>query len=120
MKQILAVIIAYAVWTVIWLGGNAVFFAEAAKLVEAGEAITETGTLLAILGLSVVCSVCAGVVIRKMAAGQRKLTIILSVLLVGTGMAVQASVCDLMPIWYHLSFLILIAPVVILAAGKAK
>ncbi len=45
--------------------------------------------------------------------------ITLGVLLLLTGIGVQASVRDLMPVWYHVVFLALLIPATIIAAKLA-
>ena len=68
MKNVVIAIIAgYAVWTAVWLGGNALFFSDAKEVVGAGERYDATGPLVAIVGLSVVCSLLAGLVAAKIA-----------------------------------------------------
>ncbi|MCK6477847.1 MAG: hypothetical protein L6Q35_13575, partial [Phycisphaerales bacterium] len=59
-RLILGVVAGFAVWSVLWLGGNAVVLGEAGRKVRAGEPLTETGPLVTALVLSVVCSVAAG------------------------------------------------------------
>lgn len=118
---ILGVVAGYIVWTVIWLGGNATLFSAAAEQSAAGEAVTAIGTLAGVLLLSIVCSLVAGMVagwLGKQNAAQAVL--ITGVLLVLTGIGVQASVWSLMPVWYHLSFLLLILPVAMLGARLIK
>lgn len=46
--------------------------------------------------------------------------IVTSVLLLLTGIGVQASVWTQMPVWYHLSFLVLVAPVTLAGARLAR
>lgn len=116
-RKIAGVIAGYALWTVMWLGGNALFFSEAARQVEALEPYTAPGPLLAVVLLSVVCSVAAGLVCAWIAHSRGAL-IVLGLLLLLTGIGVQASVWQLMPIWYHLTFLTLLIPVVLLAGRQ--
>ena len=118
---ILGVVAGYVVWTAIWLGGNATLFSAAAEQSAAGEPVTAIGTLAGVLLLSIVCSLVAGMVagwLGKQNGAQAVL--ITGVLLVLTGIGVQASVWSLMPVWYHLSFLLLILPVAMLGARLIK
>lgn len=117
-NPLLAVVLGFVVWTVLWLAGNQFLFADAAALVESGEALEATGTLLSILGLSVVCSIGAGITLRFLAKGDRKAWVVLSGLLLAVGISVQGSSWNLMPVWYHLAFLILLAPGVRIGAGR--
>lgn len=117
LKAIIAVIAGYAVWTVIWLGGNAVLFTDAAEVVAAGQPYTAAGPLLGAVVLSVVCSLAAGYVCAFLARGRPLM--ILAVLLLLTGIGVQAGVWSLMPLWYHLVFLGLVVPVT-MAGGRLR
>ena len=113
MRSVLAVIAGYALWTALWLGGNAAFFGEAAEVVGAGEAYTEAGPLALVIVLSLVCSLAAGFVAAKVAGpAARGAVLATALLLLLTGIGVQMGVWSLMPVWYHLTFLALIVPVV--------
>jgi hypothetical protein len=118
MRAILGVLAGYAAWTVLWLGGNALFFGEAARVVGEGQAYTAVGSLLGVIVLSIVCSIVAGVTAAKIAGPKAGGAVaVMAVLLLLTGIGVQFGVWSLMPVWYHLSFLALIAPVS-LTAGR--
>ena len=111
------VIAGYAVWTVLWLGGNRMLFGAAADRVGAGEPYAEIGPLLGLVALSIVCSLAAGAVTAVVAAGRaHAAALALGVLLLVTGIGVQASVWALMPAWYHLTFLVLLVPVTLAGA----
>ena len=115
MRSVLAVIVGYVLWTLLWLLGNAglaVPFSDSTERFEAGEPITDVTYLVLALALSVVCSSLAGLVTALIAREKgRVATLIMALLLLATGIAVQASAWDLMPVWYHLVFLALIVPV---------
>ena len=120
MRAILAVIAGYAAWTVIWLGGNALFFGEAARVAASGKAYTAVLPLLGVVVLSMVCSLVAGVLAARIAGGKAAAAVLVTaLLLLVTGIGVQFSVWSLMPLWYHLVFLGLIVPVT-LAGGRLK
>ncbi len=120
VKVVIAVVAGYAAWTVLWLGGNAALFAEAAEVVGAGEAYTEAGPLVGALVLSVVCSVVAGLLCAKLAGERAKGALTtLAALLLATGLGVQGGVWDLMPVWYHVTFLALLVPVVVVCGRAA-
>ena len=116
VRNILAVIVGYAVWTVIWLGGNALFFKEAAEVVKAGNVYDKAGPLLAVVGLSLVCSLTAGLAAAAISKNSM-VVLIIGVLLLATGIYVQSTVWNQMPVWYHLVFLVLIVPTVVVG-GK--
>ena len=110
-RNIIAVVVGYALWTVLWLGGNALFFGETARQVEAQEPVTAGGSLAGIVLLSVVCSIAAGLSCAAISHSRGAL-LVLGALLLVTGIGVQSSVWALMPVWYHLLFLALLIPVV--------
>lgn len=121
MRTAMAVIVAYLVWTAIWLGGGAglgAAFPAALEAFDAGELITDTAYLASALGLSVVASLVSGIVCAKLAKERAPgAALALAALLLLTGIGVQASVWSLMPVWYHLVFLALLFPVVKLGAS---
>jgi hypothetical protein len=111
-RAILGVIVGYAVWTALWLAGNAVFFGAVAEPVASGNAFIAVGPLVCLIALSVVCSIGAGLSAAAIARDRANVVVLASsMLLLLTGIAVQIGVWRLMPIWYHLTFLLLIVPV---------
>jgi hypothetical protein len=111
-RSILGVIVGYAVWTVIWLGGNAIFFGSILARVANGESFTALGPLLGVIALSVACSVAAGVSAAFVAKERASVAVLVTaVLLLLTGIAVQSGMWRLLPLWYHATFLALIVPV---------
>ncbi len=115
MRMILGAIVGYVVWTAIWLTANAMVFAEAGEAIAAGDAFTETGPLLGVLALSIACSLAGGVA-AAIAGGERARGAVLgnALLLLATGIFVQAGLWSLMPAWYHLLFLALLVPMTLL------
>jgi hypothetical protein len=121
MRAILGVLAGYAAWTVLWLGGNTVLFAEAARVMAEGQIFTAVGPLLSVIGLSVVCSCVAGVTAAKIAGPRATIPLLVTgALLLLTGVGVQAGVWSLLPVWYHLLFLALIVPVSWFAGNWAR
>jgi hypothetical protein len=116
-RAILAVITGYLVWTALWLAGNRLLFGGAAERVGAGEPFTAAAPLVGVVVLSMCCSLAAGAT-AAIIAGERApaAVLVMAVLLLVTGIGVQASVWMLMPVWYHLAFLALIIPVSLLGA----
>jgi len=111
LRAVIGVIAGYVTWSVVWFVGNRLLFAEAAEVVGAGEPYTRTGPLLGVLALSIVCSLAAGAVAAKISQSKGWGTVaVMAVLLLVTGIVVQASVWSLMPFWYHILFLALIIP----------
>ena len=106
--------------TVLWLVGSAgirAFWPAEFGALEGGQPITAVVPLLLSVALSLACSLAAGVTVATAAprAVPRGLTVV-AVLLVATGVGVQASVWTLMPAWYHLVFFGLLVPGCLLGA----
>lgn len=124
LRAALGVIAGYATWSIIWIAANALLFKEAAEVVGRGEPYMRTSPYIGVLVVSLVCSLAGGAVCAVIAG--KKATpaaVVTGVLLLLTGIGVQAGVWTLMPVWYHLSFLALLIPVTLagarLAARKA-
>ncbi len=58
-KAIIGAVIGYAIWTAIWLGGNAVMLPDAGKVIGEGKPYGAVGPLVGAIGLSVICSLAA-------------------------------------------------------------
>jgi hypothetical protein len=118
LRAVIGIIVGYAVWTVIWLGGNAIIFMDIAESIGRGQAYLKPGPYLGVLALSIFCSLAGGASAAAIAPQRaRSATIVLAALLLLTGIGVQIGVWDMMPLWYHLSFLGLLVPTV-LAGGR--
>ena len=122
-RSIGAVIVGFIVWTIIWLGGN---FAMVAGMpgqydLETGFPTTTTPWVIA-LALSVICSGFAGLVAAKISRAASRDVLILAIILLLVGIAVQASAWAQIPLWYNLVFLALIVPITILGGrlGAAR
>lgn len=119
-RAVTGVIVGYLVWSVLWLGGNAVFFTEAGNVVGGGERYAVVAALVGAIALSLVCSIAAGFTAATIAKERGRVAVlVVAVLLLATGVAVQLGVWALMPAWYHLTFLILIVPVCMLGGRIA-
>jgi len=113
-RKIAAAVVGYAVWSVIWLGGGQGVQTAFADSIGTDGTVTATPPLITLLALSVVCSLLSGIIASKIsgAAGNGGV-IALCVLLLATGVGVQASVWEKMPVWYHTVFLLLLVPVTV-------
>lgn len=120
MRAAGAVIAGYVLWSVIWVAGGfglgLAFPAEAAAW-AAGEPITSVAYLLLALVLSVACSLAAGRTNRALRQAGSGPLWIMAGLLLATGVGVQASAWSRMPLWYHVTFLGLIVPLIALGGG---
>lgn len=118
MKATLGIIIGYVVWTIVWLAGNAGL--SGAGLIPRASGVRVEGwvSLTALLVLSVVASLGGGYMARTIAKTGLA-PVILGVLLLLTGIAVQWGSRDLMPVWYHVVFLVLLMPLTLLGARQS-
>jgi hypothetical protein len=119
MKTTIAIVIGYAVWTAFWLGGNAGFRALGITPRDQASRIESSGTLLALLVLSIVASVAGGYMSGLISSGKAS-AYICAGLLLATGIAVQWGVKSLFPVWYHAAFLLLLVPVFLLGSSFVK
>lgn len=122
MRPTLAVLLGFALWTVLWLGGDVLFrslWPDAYPADFPDTPMTASTPLIATLVLSVICSLAAGFITRKTVGRPSKAVVALAALLLVVGIAVQASAWSAMPLWYHLPFLILLVPVCLVGGGLA-
>ena len=131
VRIILGVIVGFVVWSILWVGGDEVisrlspdwYGAHAHALEKAWvnhTGFVADGTILLInLLRSVVTSLVAGYMAALAANENRRTPLILGVLLLIVGVIVEAMIWPLLPMWYHLVFLVLLIPVTI-AGGKLR
>ena len=111
MRTVLAIIAGYVLWTILWLGGGAGIRAAFPEAFPEGGPFNAALPLLLTLGLSILCSFAAGVIATKVAVDPGRAVWIMAVLLLITGIGVQASMWSQMPVWFHIPFLVLLVPV---------
>ncbi|MDH5235799.1 MAG: hypothetical protein OEW77_12660 [Gemmatimonadota bacterium] len=116
LRALSSIAIGFAVWTALFLGGNAMI----ARFLPgqepgSGASGSGTGTLLLTLALSILFSIVAGWVTFKVdrvrALGS---SLGLGATLLIIGVVVQYQYWDRMPLWYHLGFLGSLVPGVLL------
>lgn len=121
LRSILGVVGGYLVWTVLWLGGGLAMMPMFPDQPTEAGAYDSSVYLALSLVLSVVCSLAAGAVCARISrSATRTPAIVLSVLLLLTGLGVQIGAWSMMPVWYHLPFLVLLVPVTLLGASLVK
>jgi hypothetical protein len=117
-RTIAAIVAGFVDWTVLWLLANA----GARRLMPGafgdGTAFVGDSTLLLVLVVaSVCCSISAGACVGLIARPPvRSAALVLGGILLAVGIAVQASVWSLMPVWYHVLFLALLMPATLISA----
>ena len=99
-RAILAVAAGFVLWSVLWLTVNAGLAAAMPDAFRPDGTTDSTGILLAILGLSIVCSIASGYATALVARqnGVVRATA-LGVVLLAVGIAVQAGSWELLPVW---------------------
>ncbi len=118
LKIILGVVAGFFVWSILWVGTDAVLKAVWAGYKENVEAMSFSPAMLIVpLILSAVCSITAGFVAALIAGENSKSPLILGALLLIAGIFAQMGVWDKIPLWYHLAFWILLIPMTVLG-GK--
>ena len=120
-RAILAALTGYSVFAILSLNGSAGIRAGWPAEFEAfdsGAPITAVSALLVSVLLGVVCSLAAGLTTATISSSQA--VALLCLLLLATGIGVQASVWALMPLWYHLVFLFLLVPACLVGARLKK
>ena len=121
IRAILGVVVGYFIWSAIWVGGGKLFLADAQKIVGEGKMYGQTMPLVGAIVLSVVASLVGGALCALIARrASRGPGLTLGLALLGTGIAVQASVWNLEPVWFHLVFLVLLVPMTLVGASIVK
>ena len=115
LRIFLGIIVGFVVWSILWVGIDAVLRAVWSGYDESVKAMTFSSTMLMIsLVLSAFCSIVAGFVAALIARENLRSPLILGMLLLIFGIFVQISVWDKIPLWYNLAFWILLIPMTIL------
>ena len=129
-RMIFGVIAGFIVWSILWVGSDAVFGLISADWgktsTEFREAVANktpyalsATVLIALLVKSFIVSIISGFICALIARENAKSTVVLGVLLLLFGIFVQASHWNYMPLWYHIPFLVLLIPMAILG-GKFR
>lgn len=114
LKIISGVFAGFFVWSILWVGIDAILRGIWSDYNESVERMNFSSAMLIVpLILSAVCSVIAGSVATLIAGENFKSPLILGILLLITGIFVQISVWDKIPLWYHLAFWILLIPMTV-------
>jgi hypothetical protein len=102
-RTMLAVIAGAAVWAVLWIGGT--------KAIQLTPPVTSVGTLLGLIGYSIVLSLLAGFVTAATAGpSPRPAVWALALLQLALGVIAETSAWSATPVWYHVVFLALVVP----------
>ena len=115
LRIFLGVTVGFVVWSILWVGVDAILRAVWTSYNESVKAMTfSSSMLIVLLVLSAVVSIISGFVAALISRENSKSSLILGILLLIVGIFVQMSVWDKIPLWYHLTFWILLVPMTIL------
>ncbi|HMS39885.1 MAG TPA: hypothetical protein PKE69_06640 [Pyrinomonadaceae bacterium] len=131
LRIILAIIIGFIVWSILWVGSDMIlmsalpdWYGKHHKELEA--AVTNktafmSDSVILVIGLirSVIFSIISGFLAALIAKENSKSTLGLGILLLTFGIFIQSIYWNYSPLWYHLSFLVLLIPMTVLG-GKLK
>jgi len=131
VRIILGVIVGFIVWSVVWVGSEptlAKFWPEYANhSMDAEKALTngtplETSAVIALANLirSFLTSLIAGYLAALAAGEYKRSTMILGVILVAVGIAVEYMFWNVAPAWYHVLFVLFLMPMTILGGRMRR
>jgi hypothetical protein len=130
LRIISGAIIGFVVWSVLWVGSDAVFMAISSsykdymegfqKAIETKQTFEVSSMILFLTLLkSFVCSIIAGLITALVAAENIRSTFLLGVLLLIFGIFIQSVYWNYLPLWYHLPFLLMLVPLSVFG-GKLR
>lgn len=116
VRGIVSVIAGFVLWSVLWVGSNQVVHRLMPDAFGADGSVGSGGILVGFIVLSVVFSVLAGYTTASLARGRIRPALVLAVIQVVIGVFVQSMYWHVLPMWYHLAFLVLLAPAILAGA----
>lgn len=131
VRIILGVIVGFVVWSIVWVGSEQTlgkFWAEygahsndAEKAFMNGTAL-ESNPIIAFVNLirSFLTSLIAGYLGALVAGEYKRSTMILGVILVAVGVAVEYLFWNLAPAWYHILFILFLLPMTVLGGRMRR
>ena len=117
MKQVLAVIAGFVLWSVLWLCYNQLLLKAGVLPSDLSQPLTAPMPLLLLLGGSIVFSIVSGYLAARIAGvPATTAALVLGVLLLATGIFFQLKTWNLLPVWYNVLFLLLLIPMTLAGA----
>ena len=111
LRSIAAIFAGMVLWAVLWLTSNATLTAVFPDSFADDGSTDCPGILVALLVLAFTFSVAAGWLTARLAQHREMLhAVILGAIQLAIGVMVQLQYWDLLPLWYHLIFLVLLVP----------
>jgi hypothetical protein len=131
IRIILAVIVGFVAWSIMWVGSERVLSIASPHWFGANQIAFEKATLnkeaytpdTTILVLNVVrgtiVTIITGFLAALIARENRRSTLILGILLVAFGLVVVVMTWHIIPLWYHVVFTLMLIPMTIVG-GRLK
>jgi hypothetical protein len=117
MNRVLGVIAGFVLWSVLWLCFNFALHKLGLFSPDLTQPMTDPKPLIALLIGSVLISLVTGYVAAAIVGVPFTMPVLaLGILLVAVGIFFQSQVWHQMPLWYHLSFLLLLIPMCFVGA----
>ncbi len=111
LRSILSVVAAIAVWGVLWVSANMALADAMPTRFDENGITTDPALLVLFIAICAVFCVLAGWLCATIAKHSlMKHVFVLALIQLAIGISVQASGWDLMPVWYHLTFLAVVVP----------
>ena len=116
-RTVAAVIAGNFIWTALWLGLNALLRMQSLLPPDPTQRVEAAAPLAVMLLASVVFSIAVGSITTAIAGGKAYVAaMILAMIQLALGVFFQAQAWQLMPVWYHVPFLLLLVPATLLGA----
>jgi hypothetical protein len=124
-RIIFGVIVGFIVWSIVWVGSEQTLASvwgeygehsrSAEKAFTNGESL-DSSPVIALVNLirSFITSILAGYMAALVAGEYRRTTMILGIILVLVGIAVEYMFWNLAPAWYHILFVLFLLPMTML------
>ena len=131
LKIVFGVFAGFVAWSILWVGSDQVMVMaspgwygihqdDAYLALMNGESYqANTSIMLIRLAIAAVATVMSGFLAAFIAGENRRAAFALGVILLLVGIAVQVSAWNVMPVWFHVIFLVMLLPLTILG-GKLK
>ncbi len=120
-RAILAVVVGFVLWSVLWVAAGLAVSAVWPDAVDESEGVQAVLPLATILAISVVISLASGALAARIApARPTQAAAWLAGVLLAVGLMVEIAAWDLYPVWYHVLFLALLVPATLAGAAIAR
>jgi hypothetical protein len=117
LRKVVSIVSGFVVWSVLWLGSNFVIKGLMPDRFAPDGSTDSAGILVGLIILSFIFSIIAGFTTASLAHGNRmQPAFILGIVQLVIGIFVQGMYWHLLPLWYHLIFLVLLIPGILLGA----